>query len=242
MFADARVVVVVPAFQEEARIARVLRTLPAWVDHAVVVDDASRDRTAEAARAVGDPRTTVLVHPHNRGVGAAIVTGYRHALGLTRAAYDVLAVMAGDGQMDPADLDAVVGPIARGEAGYVKGERFSAPDVRRVMPRARRWGGIVFSRLTSLAIGRPVHDSQCGYTALARSACEQLDLDALWPRYGYPNDMLAQLAARGIAIAEVPVRPIYAGEESKLRVWHLPRIVQIVARSAWTVRRHQGFP
>jgi len=236
MFADVRVVVVVPAFEEEARIAGVVRTLPAWVDHIVVVDDSSRDRTADVAGKVGDPRVTVLRHARNRGVGAAIVTGYRHALTVTEAPRDVLVVMAGDGQMDPADLPAVVGPVAQGAAGYVKGERFSAPDVRAVMPRARRLGGIVFSRLTSWAIGLPVHDSQCGYTALARAACEKLELDALWPRYGYPNDLLAQLASRRVAIAEVPVRPIYAGEESKLRPWHLPRIVRIIARSAWTVR------
>ncbi len=228
-------VVVVPAFQEEARIGQVLRTLPAWVDHVVVVDDASRDGTSEAARAVGDPRVEVVVHEKNRGVGAAIVTGYRRALTLPGAA--VFAVMAGDGQMHPDDLAAVVGPVARGEAGYVKGERFSSPDVRRVMPRARYWGGVVFSRLTSMAIRRRVRDSQCGYTALSREACEALALDDLWPRYGYPNDMLAQLAVRRIRVGEVPVRPIYAGEESKLRLWHLPRIVRIVARSAWTVRR-----
>jgi len=236
MFADAHVVVVVPAFEEEARIAAVLRTIPAWIDHVVVVDDASRDRTAEEAKSVADPRVAVVSHSENRGVGAAIVTGYRHALTLTHGERDVFVVMAGDGQMDPTDLPVVVGPIARGDAGYVKGERFSAPDVRCVMPTARRWGGRVFSLLTSLAIGVPINDSQCGYTALARRACEALALDALWPRYGYPNDLLAQLAVRGIPIAEVPVRPIYAGEESKLRIWHLPRIVRIIARSAWTVR------
>ncbi|WP_394833846.1 glycosyltransferase family 2 protein [Pendulispora rubella] len=240
MFADAHVVVVVPAFEEEARIARVLHTLPGWVDHVVVVDDNSRDRTAEAAENVGDPRVVVLRHPENRGVGAAIVSGYRHALTQTEGERDVLVVMAGDGQMDPADLPAVVAPIARGEAGYVKGERFSAPDVGAVMPKARRLGGAVFSRLTSWAIGLPIHDSQCGYTALSRAACQRLArdgaLDALWPRYGYPNDLLAQLAARRISIAEVPVRPIYADEESKLRLWHLPRIARIIAKSAWTVR------
>jgi dolichol-phosphate mannosyltransferase len=106
------------------------------------------------------------------------------------------------------------------------------------MPRARRLGGEVFSRLTSIAIGRPVHDSQCGYTAVARAACAQLDLDALWPRYGYPNDLLSHLAARDLRIVEVPVRPVYAGERSGLRVWHLGRIAQLVAR-AW-VRRAIG--
>jgi glycosyltransferase involved in cell wall biosynthesis len=238
MLFGVRVVVVVPAFQEAERVGRVIATLPAEVDAVVVVDDASTDGTADAARAAGDGRVRVVSHRENRGVGAAIVTGYRAALadGSSHAsARDAFVVMAGDAQMDPADLPALVAPIARGDAGYVKGDRFAHPDVRRTMPRARYAGGVAFSRLTSLAIGRPISDSQCGYTALARAACARLDLDALWPRYGYPNDLLAMLAARGVAIAEVPVRPVYAGEASGLRVWHCARIAQLCAR-AW-VRR-----
>jgi hypothetical protein len=137
--------------------------------------------------------------------------------------------------MDPRDLPAVAAPVVRGEAGYVKGNRFLHPDVRRVMPRARYAGGVVFSRLTSIAIGQRIDDSQCGYTALSRDACARLDLDALWPRYGYPNDLLGQLAARRIPIAEVCVRPIYAGEASGLRIWHCARIAQLCAR-AWARR------
>jgi hypothetical protein len=86
-----------------------------------------------------------------------------------------------------------------------------------------------------MAIGQPVHDSQCGYTAIAREACAKLDLDALWPRYGYPNDLLAQLAERGIAIREACVRPVYAGERSGLRAWHTLRIAELVGR-AWLRR------
>jgi glycosyltransferase involved in cell wall biosynthesis len=238
MLDGAKVVVVVPAFDEEERIAGVLATMPPLVDEIVVIDDASRDRTAAVVRASVDPRVSLFVHAVNRGVGAAIATGYREALARGGKPHDAFVVMAGDGQMDPEDLPALVRPIARGEADYVKGNRFAHGDVARVMPRARRLGGEVFSRLTSIAIGRSVHDSQCGYTALARAACALLDLDALWPRYGYPNDLLAHLAAHDLKIVEVPVRPVYAGERSGLRVWHLGRIAQLVAR-AW-VRRAIG--
>jgi glycosyltransferase involved in cell wall biosynthesis len=226
-----RVVVVVPAYDEEERIARVVSTLPREVDRVFVVDDASRDSTTLAARAVGDPRVSVLTHDENRGVGAAIATGYRAALLEGGGGRDAFVVMAGDAQMDPRDLPALVAPIARGAAGYVKGNRFAHPEVRRIMPRARYVGGLVFSRLTSIAIGQRVVDSQCGYTAIARHACARLDLDALWPRYGYPNDLLAMIAARGIAIDEACVRPVYAGESSGLRVWHCARIAQLCARA-----------
>ena len=231
----ARTIVIVPAFNEEARIGRVIASMPPAVDETIVVDDASGDATAAVARASGDPRVRVLTHGANRGVGAAIVTGYRDALARGGGARDAFVVMDGDGQMDPCDLDALTVPIARGLAGYVKGNRFAHPAIRETMPRARYVGGLVFSRLTSIAIGQEIHDSQCGYTAIARDACARLDLDALWPRYGYPNDLLAQLAARRVAIAEACVRPVYAGEASGLRVWHCARIAQLVGR-AW-VRR-----
>jgi dolichol-phosphate mannosyltransferase len=93
----------------------------------------------------------------------------------------------------------------------------------------------VFSWLTSRAIGVAISDSQCGYTALARAACVALDLDGLWPRYGYPNDLLSQLTLRHLRIAHVRVRPVYADEVSRLRLRHLPRIGQLLAR-AWLRR------
>jgi glycosyltransferase involved in cell wall biosynthesis len=231
MLHGSRVIVVVPAFEEAPRIARVVRAMPPEVDHVIVVDDASHDETAARAREAGDVRTIVVTHAANRGVGAAIATGYARALTLSHDPRDAFVVMAGDGQMDPADLPALVLPIARGEAGYVKGNRFLDPDVDRVMPRARRLGGAVFSWLTARAIGQPVSDSQCGYTALSRAACMQIDLEDLWPRYGYPNDLLGQLAARRVPIAEVRVRPIYADEESKLRAHHLIAIARLIARA-----------
>jgi glycosyltransferase involved in cell wall biosynthesis len=230
-----RVVVVVPAWDEAPRIGRVVRGMPASVDAILVVDDASTDGTAEAARAIGDARVEVVRHDRNGGVGAAIVTGYRRALATPGTARDAFVVMAGDGQMDPVDLPSLVGPIARGDADYVKGDRFRRSDTARTMPTGRRIGGLAFSWLTSFAIGVRVSDTQCGYTAISREACAQLDLDGLWPRYGYPNDLLSQLALRRLRIAEVPVRAVYADEVSRLRLRHLPVVAALIARAG--VRR-----
>jgi glycosyltransferase involved in cell wall biosynthesis len=235
MWLGSRVVVVVPAWNEAPRIGRVLRGLPTWVDRVVVVDDASTDGTASAAAEVGDARVEIARHRANRGVGAAIATGYGRALAGPGAPRDAYVVMAGDDQMDPADLPELVAPIARGEADYVKGDRFRTPEVR-AMPRARFIAGKAFSWATSRAVGVAVSDSQCGYTAIARSACAALDLAALWPGYGYPNDLLSQLAVRRQRIAEVPVRAVYADEVSRLRPRHVPVVAGIVAR-AWLRRR-----
>ena len=118
MFEGVHVVVVVPAFGEAPRIARVLQTMPGCVDRVIVVDDASRDGTAGVAKSAGGGRVEVVSHLENKGVGAAIVTGYRRAMELTSRPNDAFVVMAGDGQMAPGDLPALVGPIARGHAAH----------------------------------------------------------------------------------------------------------------------------
>lgn len=233
VLSGARIAVVIPALDEARWIAEVVRGLPAFVDDVVLVDDGSRDGTAERAQATGETRLTVLRHAAPRGVGAAIVAGYRAAL--ARGA-DVVAVMAGDGQMDPADLARVVGPVVEGRADYVKGDRFAHPDVARTMPWARYAAGHTFAWLTRVAAGLPqLSDSQCGYTAIGADALAQLDLDALWPSYGYPNDLLGALARQRLRVHEVVVRPVYRGEASGIRPWHVLTVGWLIGRIA--VRR-----
>jgi dolichol-phosphate mannosyltransferase len=225
MFDGARVAVVVPAYDEARLIARTLARVPGFVDLVVVVDDGSRDDTAARARNTGDPRVVVVTHTVNRGVGAAIASGYDAAF---RAGADVAVVMAGDAQMDPADLPALLAPVLRGEADYAKGDRLSHPQVRTAMPRARFVGNHVLSALTRLATGLTVRDAQCGYTALSRAAAERLEIAALWPRYGYPNDLLGHAAAARLRVRDVTVRPIYADETSGIRLRHALFVVPFV--------------
>ncbi len=235
MLHDRLVLVVVPAYCEEAHVANVIRTMPAFVDRILLVDDGSSDATVARARGVQDPRLEVFLHRARSGVGAALRTGYQAALERAARDEDTVAVMAGDGQMDPADLAAVVGPVARGEADYVKGDRFGEAGIRGTMGWPRWLGGQVFSRLTALAIGKPIRDSQCGYTAISCRALGAIDLAGLWLSFGYPNDILGQLAALGAGIEEVPVKAVYGDEVSKLRIRHLPPIFFLVGRAA--VRR-----
>lgn len=230
------IAVVVPALDEGPWIEEVLATLPSFVDQAIVVDDASSDDTvARAETAASGARVVVLRHRENEGVGAAIVTGYQHAL---RAGADVVAVMAGDGQMHPDDLEGVVLPVVRGTADYVKGNRLRHPEVRGTMPRDRFLGSLVLSRLTGWAVGLPIEDSQCGYTAIARPLLERLALDAIWPRFGYPNDLLAAVVRAGGRVTEVEVRPVYRGEVSHLRAYHVAVILALIGRAR--LRRDAG--
>lgn len=226
MFENARVAVVIPAYREERLIATTLRNMPAWVDELIVVDDASPDATAERALAVDEPRLTLVRLERNSGVGAAIVAGYERAMA---SGADVMVVMAGDNQMDPADLPNVVAPVTRGHAEYVKGNRFDHPE-KRAMPLARRGMGRLLAHFTNVLGGLSIHDSQCGYTALSAEAARRLPLACLWPGYGYPNDLLILCQKAGLRIAEVPVRPVYADETSGIRPWHVLLVLWVIAR------------
>lgn len=232
MVHGARVAVVIPAFQEEQRIGAVLTGIPAYVDAIYVVDDASTDGTLAAARAVADPRLVLIRHPRNLGVGGAIAHGY------VRAAADgaeLIAVMAGDGQMDPNDLLPLIHALIAADADYAKGNRFIHPERAR-MPLARRLGGRALALLTRLTTGYAIDDSQCGFTVIRASILPQVALEELWPRYGYPNDLLALLAAAGARVVEAPVRPIYAGESSGIRPWHALTIAARIVRR-WAAPR-----
>lgn len=229
MLEGARIWVIVPAFNEERLIGRTLASIPAFVDRVVVVDDGSRDGTTARVSACEDSRVELLRHPVNRGVGAAIATGYRRAF--VHGEADVAAVMAGDAQMAPADLRPVITPVIRGEADYVKGDRLSHPAARERMPLTRWVGNHALTALTRAATGLSIHDSQCGYTAIGRAAAERLPLDRLYPRYGYPNDLLSLAAIAGLRVAEVTVQPVYGEEQSGIRPRHLlTRFSPVLAR------------
>ena len=229
MLEGARVFVVVPAHNEERLLGETLAGVPGFVDGIIVVDDASDDRTAEVATSSVGERVSVVRHDTNRGVGASIATGYGAAL---RAGADAIAVMAGDAQMHPDDLMGLALPVVRGEVDYAKGDRLAHPEVRRLMPWGRRIAGRELSRLTGWAAGVALSDSQCGYTVISARAAQGIDLDRLFPRYGYPNDLVGKLVLAGFSIRDVPVRPVYGSETSGVRPWHVAVILGLIARTA----------
>jgi glycosyltransferase involved in cell wall biosynthesis len=233
MLVGKRVAVVVPAFDEERLVAETIRRIPGFVDRIFVVDDASRDGTTAEAQAVGDPRVELIRHERNSGVGAAIATGYRRSL---EEEIDVVCVMAADNQMDPGELQSLVEPVARGEVEYAKANRLVSGEAWNVIPRTRYLGNAVLSLLTKIASGYwHVADSQAGYTALSSSALRRLDLDRLYPRYGFPNDMLVHLNVQNARVRDVPSRPIYdVGEQSGIRLRSVvPRISWLLFKAFW---------
>jgi glycosyltransferase involved in cell wall biosynthesis len=235
MIEGKRVAVVVPAFNEERLLPETLAGVPAFVDRILIVDDASTDGTVERAHALaeGDSQIAVVARERNGGVGTAIVTGYERAL---EDGADVTCVMAGDNQMDPADLAAIVTPVARGEVDYAKANRLVSGRAWELIPRTRYLGNAVLSLLTKIASGYwHVADSQSGFTAIGRPMLEQLDLGRLYERYGFPNDMLVHLNVWSARVRDVPSRPVYGvGERSGIRIRRVvPAISWLLFKAFW---------
>jgi len=211
--------VVAPAYNEEKLIRRTLDTMPDFVDWIVVVDDCSRDATVEHVRerVARQPERIVLIqHQVNQGVGGAIATGYKWC---RDHQVDVAVVMAGDAQMDPADLPALLDPVVEGKVDYAKGNRLFTGDAWKQIPKIRYLGNSAMSLLTKIASGYwHVADSQSGYTAINSKALERVDWDQMYKRYGQPNDLLVRLNVYNFRVCDVPVRPVYnIGEKSGVR-------------------------
>ncbi len=233
MFEGARIGVVIPCYNEQRLVGRVIETMPAFVDRMYVVDDCSSDDTVEVVRAYAsrDPKRVVLIeHRENQGVGGAIATGYKAALA---DRVEVTAVMAGDAQMDPEDLSAVIAPVVRDECDYTKGNRLFTGETWRIMPKVRYLGNSMISLLTKIASGYwHVADSQSGYTAINLRALQTIDWDRMYKRYGQPNDQLVRLNVYNFRVRDVTVNAVYnIGERSGIKPF------RIIPRLSWLLLR-----
>ncbi len=220
MYREKTVGVVVPAYNEEVLIRTVIETMPAFVDKIIIVNDKSTDNTANVVReyAEKDPDRVVLVDlEENQGVGGAIAEGYKCA---RDNEIDCTAVMAGDAQMDPADLPKLLDPVVEGQADYTKGNRLFYGDAWHMIPKVRYLGNSGLSLLTKIASGYwHVADSQTGYTVASLEVLQTLDLDKIYKRYGMPNDMLVKLNVYSFRVKDIHVKPVYnVGEKSGIKI------------------------
>ena len=249
MYKGKRIAVVVTAYDEASFVGRVIETVPAFVDRIYAVDDASPDESWDVIQRVadrinsaadgepnepalavadgGDDRRVVPIrHDENRGYGAAVKTGYRRA---TEDGMDVVAVMNGDGQMDPAILDRIIDPVVTGEADYAKGNRLLSPEDREDMSTFRFVGNAMLTGLSKFASGYwSIGDPQNGYTAISRDAIERLDLAEITDQYGFLNHLLTHLNVAGCRVADVPMSAVYGDEESSIKYVPFVRFVSLL--------------
>ena len=166
----------------------------------------------------------------NGGVGASISRGYKWAKDNN---VDCTAVMAGDGQMDPGELEDICLPIVEEDVDYVKGNRLIHRSSKYVIPRKRFLGNSVLSIMTKIASGYwRVSDTQTGYTAISLSALKAIKIYKIYPKYGMPNDLLVKLNIAGCTLREVEIKPVYRiGEQSKMRIRKvIPRILLLLVK------------
>ncbi len=279
MLNNKTVAVVVPAFNEEKQIIFTINNMPDFVDHIIIVDDASSDNTLNITKTyilknqiTNDAKVSqslrenidnifnkadkilleikeqeekyyipsknhtesdkknslnkfiLLEHSRNSGVGAAITTGYKWARDNN---IDCIAVMAGDGQMDPAELLSICNPIINENVDYTKGNRLNHKAAKKIVPKHRFIGNSILSLLTKIASGYwKVSDTQTGYTAISKDALRNIDLYDIYKSYGMPNDLLVKLNIASMVIKEIPIKPIYnVGEKSKMKVYKvIPKV------------------
>ncbi len=217
-FFNYNIAIVIPAYRVERDIENVLRGLPDFIKHVIVVDDASPDSTFAIASAAAqkDRRITLIRHERNQGVGGAMLTGFRKALELGA---QIVVKLDGDGQMDPAHIPVLIAPLIEGKADYVKGNRFRNFESLAQMPFIRRTGNLGLSFLTKAATGYwNIFDPTNGFFAIHAQVLAQLPLDKIDRRYYFETSMLSHLYLLDAFVLDVPMPARYRGEVSSMSI------------------------
>jgi glycosyltransferase involved in cell wall biosynthesis len=219
MYKGKSIGVIIPAHNESTQIAGVIKSLPDFVDHIVIIDDNSTDNTVEVVEQHQKQNSKIILirHHENKGVGGAMASGYKYA---AENNFDVAVRMDGDGQMDPADLPDLLDPVVNGQADFAKGNRLFTGEAYKKIPKVRYFGNAFLSLFTKIASGYwHVADSQSGYSAINKKALKTIDWDQMYRWYGQPNDVLVRLNVHNFRVKDVPVSPVYnVGEKSGMKI------------------------
>ncbi|MBF6617689.1 MAG: glycosyltransferase family 2 protein [Candidimonas sp.] len=210
------IAVIIPCFKVRAHVLDVIAKIGPYVTHIFVVDDCCPESTGDLLSGHVDKRLVVIRHSSNKGVGGAVMSGYRAALD---AGADVLVKVDGDGQMDPSLILRFVEPIVAGAADYTKGNRFFFIEGLHSMPKLRLFGNAILSFMTKLSSGYwDIMDPTNGYTAIHRDVASHLPLQKISHRYFFETDMLFRLNTLGAVVLDVPMASAYGAEVSNLKI------------------------
>jgi glycosyltransferase involved in cell wall biosynthesis len=197
-----KLVVIIPALNEEKTVGAVLDGIPAGIPgidaiEKIVIDDGSDDHTAEIASAHG---ARVIRHLENRGVGAAFSTGINAAL---EAQADIIVNMDGDGQFDPSGISDLIQPLLAGRAEFTTCTRFARRDLIPRMPLIKRWGNRWMCMIINAVTANRFTDVSCGFRAYTRDTALRLNL---FGDFTYTQETFLDLAQKKVRMAEVPLK------------------------------------
>lgn len=216
-----RTLTLIPCYNEEPRIAKVVRACLRQTDAVLVVDDGSADDTAAVARKAG---ALAIRYEPNRGKGVALNVGYAYAV---RKGYDAVVTLDGDGQHDPAEIPRFIEAAQPDDVHIVLGCRMM--DVRD-MPRIRRFTNRATSRFVSWMAGQEIVDSQTGFRLIKREVLEAVRCTSR--NYDAESEILIKACRRGFRVVEVPVATIYNGGRSSIRpVMETLRFARLMLRN-----------
>jgi glycosyltransferase involved in cell wall biosynthesis len=218
MYKDNKIAVVIPAYNEGDLITETLTSMPDFIDTMYVVHDCGIDDTLQRIQdfQVNDARVILINHEENKGVGQSLIDGYLES---AKSDNDITVVMAGDNQMDPADLPALLDKLIEEGFDYVKGNRLLHHEVYERMPKYRLVGNTILTFMTKFATGYFfMMDPQSGYTAIRNKVLRQIPIHKMVKGYGYNADILCMLNIRGFKVIDCEVRPVYGKEKSKIKL------------------------
>ncbi len=209
-----KLVVIMPALNEQATIARVIQDIPREIPgiddiQVIVVDDGSTDQTSELARGQG---ADVIRHGKNRGVGAAFKTGIEGALA---AGADLIVNMDSDGQFDPKTIPELIRPIMDGEVEFVTCTRFAKKELLPQMPLIKRWGNSWVAMIVNFLTRKNFTDVACGFRAYSRECAMRLNL---FGSFTYTQETFLDLVRKNVSMTEVPLPVRGEREFGKSRV------------------------
>lgn len=210
--------VVIPAYKVNGQIEDVVLSVQKIdsVSHIIVVDDKCPYCSGEKAEKLNLEKLTVIYHDENKGVGGAVVTGYMKAIELN---CDIIIKVDGDGQMDPMHIPDLIEPLEKGDADYIKGNRFKNLQALKAMPRIRLFGNSILSFLVKAASGYwNIMDPTNGYTAIHRHILEKLDLNKIEKRYFFESDMLINLNILNAVVQDIDIPAKYGQENSSVNI------------------------
>ena len=219
MYKKLSIGVAVPAYNEEKLIEKTLTTMPEFIDHIVVINDHSNDKTLSIIQKLQkkDKRITIIDNSENHGIGYSLTKGLKKAAEL---GCDRIAVMAGDAQMDPNQLSPMLDNMAKRNLDFIKANRFMHLEALKSMPKYRRIGNIIVTILTKFATGYySIFDTQNGYVVYSKDVIERMPWNLIGNRYEFENTILIGLSIIDAKIGDFPMPALYGDETSTIKIF-----------------------